>query len=115
VLGGAPRPFLPNASGLVWIDDQRLLYSEIMTGIHMGIVTSTESRTESRPIYWPQQEGSMAHRSARSPDRKSMLVVEMNGGEGRRGRLVPFDGSSPGHAIGPLDGQCTTAAWSPDG
>src|SRR4029453_17927328 len=28
VLGGAPQPFLPNASGLVWIDDQRLLYSE---------------------------------------------------------------------------------------
>jgi eukaryotic-like serine/threonine-protein kinase len=115
VLGGAPRPFLPNASGLVWIDDQRLLYSEIMTGIHMGIVTSTESRTESRPIYWPQQEGSMAHRSARSPDRKSMLVVEMNGGEWLPCRLVPFDGSSPGHAIGPPDGQCTTAAWSPDG
>src|SRR5205823_6011006 len=47
VLGGAPQPFLPNASGLVWLDDQRLLYSEIMGGIHMGIVTSTESRTGS--------------------------------------------------------------------
>jgi len=30
-------------------------------------------------------------------------------------RLVPFDGSSPGHPIGPLDGQCTTATWSSDG
>jgi serine/threonine protein kinase/WD40 repeat protein len=115
VLGGAPQPFLPNASGLVWIDDQRLLYSEIMSGIHMGIVTSTESRTESRAIYWPQQEGGMAHRSYRSPDRKSLLVVEMNGGEWLPCRLVPFDGSSPGHPIGPPDGQCTTAAWSPDG
>src|SRR5262245_8161223 len=115
VLGGAPQPFLPNASGLVWIDDQRLLYSEIMSGIHMGIATSTESRTESRAIYWPRQEGGMAHRSARSPDRKSLLVVEMNGGEWLPCRLVPFDGSSAGHAIGPLDGQCTTAAWSPDG
>ncbi|HET9832811.1 MAG TPA: protein kinase, partial [Vicinamibacterales bacterium] len=27
VLGGAPEPFLPNASGLVWVDNQRLLYS----------------------------------------------------------------------------------------
>jgi serine/threonine protein kinase len=115
VLGGAPQPFLPNASGLVWLDDQRLLYSEIMTGIHMGIVTSTESRTQSKAIYWPQQEGGMAHRSARSPDRKSLLVVEMNGGEWLPCRLVPFDGSSPGRAIGPRDGQCTTAAWSPDG
>ena len=115
VLGGAPQPFLPNASGLVWIDDQRLLYSEIMAGIHMGIVTSTESRTESRAIYWPRQDGGMAHRSARSPDRKSLVVVEMNGGEWLPCRLVPFDGSSAGRAIGPPDGQCTTAAWSPDG
>ena len=45
VLGGTPQPFLPNASGLVWLDDRRLIYSEIMgAGIHMGIVTSTESR-----------------------------------------------------------------------
>jgi eukaryotic-like serine/threonine-protein kinase len=115
VLGGAPQLFLPNASGLEWLDDQRLLYSEIMTGIHMGIVTSTESRTESRAIYWPRREGGMAHRSARSPDRKWLLVVEMNGGEWLPCRLVPFDGSSAGHAIGPPDGQCTTAAWSPDG
>ena len=116
VLGGTPQPFLPNASGLAWIDDQRLLYSEVMTGgIHMGVVTSTEGRTESRAIYWPRQDGGMAHRSARSPDRKSLLVVEMNSGEWLPCRIVPFDGSSAGHAIGPPDGQCTTAAWSPDG
>ena len=115
VLGGPPQPSLSNASGLVWVDDQRLLYSEIMAGIHMGIVTSTESRTESRAIYWPREEGGMAHRAARSPDGKSLLVVEMNSGEWLPCRLVPFDGSSAGHAIGPPDGQCTTATWSPDG
>src|SRR5437773_9736817 len=116
VLGGAPQPFLPNASGLVWLDDQRLLYSEIMGGgIHMGIVTSTESRTRSRPIYFPRLVGGMAHRAAPSPDRKEVLVVEMNGGEWLPCRLVPFDGSSPGRPIGPLDGQCTTATWSSDG
>jgi Tol biopolymer transport system component len=116
VLGGAPQPFLPNASGLVWLDDQRLLYSEIMGGgIHMGIVTSTESRAESRPIYFPRLEGGMAHRSAPSPDRTQVLVVEMNGGEWLPCRLVPFDGSSTGRPIGPLDGQCTTATWSSDG
>ena len=116
VLGGAARPFLPNASGLVWLDDQRLLYSEIMGGgIHMGIVTSTESRSGSRPIYSPRFEGGMAHRSAPSPDRRDVLVVEMNGGEWLPCRLVPFDGSSVGRSIGPSDGQCTTAAWSSDG
>jgi Tol biopolymer transport system component len=116
VLGGAPQPFLPNASGLVWLDDQRLLYSEIMgTASHMGIVTATESRTGSRPIYFPRPAGGMAHRSAPSPDRRQVLVVEMNGGEWLPCRLVPFDGSSAGRPIGPLDGQCTTATWSGDG
>ena len=114
-LGGAPHAFLPNASGLVWLDDQRLLYSEIMRGIHMGIVTSTENRTGSRPIYFPQFEGGMAHRAAPSPDRKDVLVVEMNGGEWLPCRLVPFDGLSAGRPMGRLDGQCTTAAWSSDG
>jgi serine/threonine protein kinase/Tol biopolymer transport system component len=115
VLGGTPKPFLPNASGLVWADDQRLLYSEMMSGIHMGIVTSTESRTGSRAIYFPQGENGMAHRSARSPDAKSLLLVEMNGGDWLPCRLMPFDGSSTGRAVGPQDGQCTTTAWSPDG
>jgi Tol biopolymer transport system component len=116
VLGGAPQLFLPNASGLIWLDDRRLIYSEIMgAGVHMGIVTSTESRADSRAIYFPRGEAGMAHRSARSPDGKSVLVVEMDGGEWLPCRLIPVDGSSTGRAVGPLDGQCTTAAWSPDG
>lgn len=28
---------------------------------------------------------------------------------------MPFDASSTGHPVGPLEAQCTTAAWSPDG
>ena len=63
VLGGSPRPFLPNASGLIWIDPRRLMYSEMMSGVHMGIVTSTESRSERRSLYFPPIEGGMAHRS----------------------------------------------------
>jgi eukaryotic-like serine/threonine-protein kinase len=115
VLGGAPRPFLPNASGLVWVDDQQLLYSEMMSGIHMGIVSSTESRTGARAIYFPQSENGMAHRAARSPDGKSLLLVEMDGGDWLPCRLMPFDGSTTGRAVGPQDGQCTTTTWSPDG
>jgi Tol biopolymer transport system component len=115
VLGGAPQPFLPNASGLVWIDPRQLMYSEIMSGIHMGIVTSTESRSEHRSIYVPPIQGGMAHRSALSPDGKSVLIAEMDGGGWLPCRLVPFDGSNTGHAVGPPASQCTTAAWSPDG
>jgi Tol biopolymer transport system component len=115
VLGGAPQPFLANASGLAWLDARQMVYSEVTTGVHMGIVTSSESRLDSRKIYFPQSEFGMAHRSARSPDGASLLVVEMDGGSWLPCRLMPFDGSSPGRAVGPLDGQCTTAAWSPDG
>src|SRR3990172_10054859 len=48
VLGGEARRMLPNASGLTWIDRQRLMFSEIKQGMHMALVTATESRAESR-------------------------------------------------------------------
>ena len=115
VLGGSPQPFLPNASGLVWIDPRQLMYAEMMSGVHMGIVTSTESRGERRSIYFPPIEGGMAHRSALSPDGKSLLIVEMDGGGWLPCRLMPFDASNAGRAVGPPLAQCTTAAWSPDG
>jgi eukaryotic-like serine/threonine-protein kinase len=112
VLGGEPRVWLPNASGLVWIDKSKLLFSEIKDkALHMAIVTSEESRAGARDLY---VERAMAHRSYPSPDRKSMLLVEMN----ERGafgpcRLLPLDGSSPGRQVGPPGAACTVAAWSP--
>ena len=115
VLGGVPQPFLPNASGVAWLDDRRVVYSTIMTGTHMGIASSTESRSEYRDIYFPSRENGMAHRSAPSPDGKALLVVEMTGGTWQPCRLVPADGSSAGRSVSPPDGQCTSAAWSPDG
>ena len=115
VLGGTAQPFLPNASGVIWLDDQRLVYSTIMSGIHMGIASSTESRSQYREIYFPNRQDGMAHRSAPSPDGKSLLVVEMTGNTWRPCRLVPIDGSSSGRLVSPLESQCTSAAWSPDG
>jgi Tol biopolymer transport system component len=54
VLGGEPRLWLPNASGLVWIDKSTLLFSEIKDQrLHMAIVTSDESRAGSRDLYVP--------------------------------------------------------------
>jgi Tol biopolymer transport system component len=116
VLGGQPRLFLPNASGLTWIADHRVMFSEIKTGIHMGIVTTMESRTDSREIYLQPNEHGMAHHSYASPDRQWVLVVEMVGAHAfaERCRLIPFDGSSAGRQVGP-QGPCTSAAWSPDG
>ncbi len=117
VLGGEPRLWLPNASGLVWIDKSKLLFSEIKDRrLHMAIVTSDESRAGSRDLYVPPHERGMAHRSYPSPDGKWMLLVEMNElGALVRCRLAPLDGSSAGQQVGPTTGQCTFAAWSPDG
>jgi len=116
VSGGEPTQLLPNASGLTWIDGQRVLFSEIMTGLHMGIVTATQTRAESRAIYFPAHELGMAHYSYPSPDRKSILVVEMGPTHSWDSpcRVLPFDGSSAGRQVGP-QGKCLSAAWSPDG
>jgi Tol biopolymer transport system component len=119
VLGGQPRRLLTNAEGLTWFEDgagqPRVLFSEL-TGQddQMSIVSSTESRAEERNVYVPPKTG-MAHRSHLSPDRKWVLVVEMNQGSWLPCRLTPFDGSSPGRPVGPTPAQCTDAAWSPDG
>ncbi len=115
VLGGKPRLWLPNASGLTWIDGQHILFSEIKTGIHMALVTAAESRAESRDLYVPPPPHGMAHRSHLSPDRKWVLAVEMDRASWLPCRLLPFGGSSAGRAVGPPVGRCTSAAWSPDG
>jgi serine/threonine protein kinase/Tol biopolymer transport system component len=116
ITGGEPTRLLPNASGLTWMSDGRVLYSEIMGGgLHMGIVTSTESRSEEHPVYFPPHERAMAHYSYASPDRKSALIVEMDRtASWQPCRLVPLEGTSEGKQVGPR-GNCTAAGWSPDG
>lgn len=112
-LGGDSTLFLPNAAGLTWLDQHRLLYSEIKTGVHMGIVTANDDRSEHREIYFPMRDRAMAHYSYASPDRKWALVVEMDP-QWQPCRLIPLAGGSPGKQVGPA-GACTSAAWSPDG
>ena len=118
VLGGQPRRMLANAAALTWIEDgagpPRILFSEMTgRGVQMALVTSTESRAESRNVYVPTGTG-MAHRSYLSPDHKWVLLAEMKGAW-LPCRLVPYDGSSFGKAVGPSPAECTDAAWSPDG
>jgi hypothetical protein len=47
-LGGEPNLLMSNAAGLTWLDERRVLFSEIRTGVHMGVVTATENRSEYR-------------------------------------------------------------------
>lgn len=114
-LGGQPTLFLTNSSGVTWLDQRRILFSEVNPprSVHMGVVTAMEDRSEQRTIYFPQDERGMVHLSYASPDRKWVLVLEMNP-VWQPCRVVPMDGSSSGRQVGPK-GSCTSAAWSPDG
>jgi DNA-binding winged helix-turn-helix (wHTH) protein/Tol biopolymer transport system component len=115
VLGGESTLMLPNAAGLTWLDEHHLLFAEIKSGMHLGIVTATASRTEHREIYFPQHERAMAHYAYASPDRRSALVIEMDHRPvWQPCRLVPIDGQAMGKQVGP-PGMCTGAAWSRDG
>jgi len=114
VLGGEPRLMFPNTEGLTWIDSGHLVFSEFVSGIHMAVVTSTSTRDQLRYVYVPPRERGMAHRSALSADHKWVLAVEMDNGGWLPCRLVPFDGSSAGRAVGPQGAACTNVAWSPD-
>jgi serine/threonine protein kinase/Tol biopolymer transport system component len=118
VLGGEPRLMLRNASSLTWIaDGNRLLFSEIKSGMHMGVVTTDEGRGQSRDVYLPVGDRSMAHHSYLSPDGKWVLVAnQMNEkGEVVQCRLVPFEGNGREQLVGPAGATCTTGAWSPNG
>jgi serine/threonine protein kinase/Tol biopolymer transport system component len=117
VLGGEPRLFLPNSSSLTWTDGgTRLLFSEFKRGLNMAVVSSDESRGNSRDVYVPGSDRGMAHHSYLSPDGKWLLIVEMDGrGELIPCRLFPFDGSAAAVPVGPPGKPCIGAAWSPDG
>ncbi len=117
VLGGEPRLMLRNASSLSWIEGgKRLLFSEMKSGMHMGVMTTDEGRGESRDVFVPEGNRSMAHHSYLSPDRKWVLIVMMNEqGSLVQCRVVPFDGSGKQQLVGPDEGECRAGAWSPDG
>lgn len=114
VLGGQPQVLLSNATGLTWIDPQHVMFSEIKSSLHFAVVTSTESRFEERDVYVPPRETDMAHLSYLSPDRNWVLVAQMELDNWVPCRLVPFGGGAA-KSVGPQDGGCSSAAWSPDG
>ncbi len=114
VTNGEATSLLPNAAGLAWINSQHVLFSEMAPGLHMGVFTATEGGEEKRKIYMPEQDRGMVHYSYPSPDGKWLLLVVMNKQSSfDRCRVVPLDGGSSGHEVGPR-GQCLLAAWSPD-
>lgn len=114
VLGGEPRRWLGNATGLKWIDRDHILFSEITERMHMLLSTATPARTTSRVVYDPPHDRDMVHRSSVSPDRKWVVLAEMTNGGFLPCRVVPLDGSTSGRQVGPPGASCSDAAWSPD-
>ena len=117
VLGGEPHLLLPNSSSLTWIEGgKRLLFSEFRNGFHMIVVTTDEGRGDSRDVYLPPGERSMAHHSYLSRMADWVLVVQMNSqAEILPCRIVPFQGPGEVKVVGPANGECLSGAWSPDG
>src|SRR5947209_19035371 len=99
-MGGEPRRMLTNSAGLNWIEPQRLLFSEIKSGLHMAIVSASESRTEAHDVYVPPHERGMAHRSYLSPDRKSVLLAALDNGGSSPCPPAPLTSRSPARAGG---------------
>ncbi len=117
VLGGEPTRLLADTEGLSWTNSNppRVMFSAgTGEGMHMGIFTSTESRSEQRTVYLAPNVDAMAHRSFLSPDGKWVIVVNMGVDGWQPCRVVPFDGSSAGREAGPASAQCTFAGWTPD-
>jgi Tol biopolymer transport system component len=116
VLGGQPRLWLANASGLEWLDKQTILFSEIKNNdMHMALVSADESRAVEHDVYVPPSDRGMAHRSSLSPDGKSVLVVEMDRALWLPCKLVALAPGSLTQPVGPGGGGCTSVAWSRDG
>ena len=118
VLGGEPHLMLRNASSLTWIGvGKRILFSEIKSGLHMGVVTTDEGRGQSRDVYVPIGNRSMAHHSYLSPNGRWVLIASQMDDTGEIGqcRVVPFDGTGKEQLVGPAGATCSTGAWSPDG
>jgi Tol biopolymer transport system component len=115
-LRGQARRWLRNASGLTWVGPSELMFSEVKNERNlMAIVRSSESGPGTRDLYVPPSQSGMAHRSYVSPDRKHVLVVEMDDrGVWLPCRLLLSDGGES-RAVGPSMARCTNAAWSPDG
>jgi serine/threonine protein kinase len=120
VLGGEPTRLMAGVEGLTWTPDgakpSHVMFSALTgEGIHMGIFTATESRSEQRTVYMPASVDGMAHRSFLSPKGDWAIIIEMDTGKWLPCRLVRFDGSVPGRRVGPDPSQCTYAGWTPDG
>ena len=117
VLGGEPKLMMKNSSSLTWIDGgKRVLFSEVRSGLHMGLVTADEGRGQIRDVYWPANERGMVHHSYISPDGQWVLLVTMDElGNLTPCLVVPFKGEGKERWVGPEGGTCTGGAWSPDG
>ena len=92
VAGGTVTLFMPNAAGLRWIAPGQILFSEIETPLvlNMSVVAANENRGKPAILYIPATPQGIAHFSQLSPDRKSVLIVEMDAAVWQPSHHRPF-------------------------
>ena len=113
VIGGKkPMTFMPNAVGLSWIAENRVLFSTMTPAAATGVISSTESRDQVQKIY--EEAGIEPMIPVMSPDQKWILSVEDDDHGWRPCRLISMDGNSR-RSVGPGGAKCLRGAWSPDG
>ena len=104
--------FMPNAVGLSWIAENRVLFSTMTPAAATGVISSTESRDQVQKIY--EEAGIEPMIPVMSPDQKWILSVEDDDHGWRPCRLISMDGNSR-RSVGPGGAKCLRGAWSPDG
>ena len=116
VLGGVPKLWLPNASGLQWVGSAVCCSQKSKTP---ACIWASSRRLRAGPnrgtSMSPNPFEDMVHQSYLSPDGAWVIVAEMDTGGMLPCRVVPFDGRSAGRVVGPASGQCTHAGWTSDG
>jgi hypothetical protein len=100
VRDGTPTSWLSNASGLTWLSGGRLMFSEIISGLHMRVVTADPQRQQTEALYTPTATRGMAHRSAMSPDGAGCSSPRWTRRSGNR-PVGAGDARSAGHASDP--------------
>ncbi len=94
VLGGQPQLLLSNSSGLDWIDPHHIMFSEIKSGWHFAVATSTESRTEERDVYVPRAKPAWRTIPISPPTARRSWLSRWIGDHWLPCRLVPFAGGA---------------------
>jgi serine/threonine protein kinase len=119
-LGGDSELFLPNSGGLSWLDDRHLLFSQVKTGLHMGIVTS---KTRNGFCWWKWMRNGVRAAWCLFPAARwegrwdlPVLAPRRRGRQTASGCISEFrypDGGTCGVSVFPMDNRSSSRSVPP--